>query len=165
MEIRREEPGDTLAIREVNQRAFGQDQEADIVDTLRANGAVLLSLVATVEGRVVGHAMYSPALIGALEGAALGPVAVVPEHQKHGIGGRLIAAGNRMLASSSYPFIIVIGHPTYYPRFGFIPASSRGIRCEWDVPDAAFMVLVLDEATMQDVSGLAKYRDEFSTVS
>jgi putative acetyltransferase len=165
MEVRREEPGDTLAIREVNRRAFGQDQEADIVDTLRANGAVLLSLVAIVEGRVVGHAMYSPALIATVEGAALGPVAVVPEHQNHGIGGGLIAAGNRMLASSSCPFVIVIGHPTYYPRFGFIPASSRGIRCEWDVPDDAFMVLVLDEATMQDVSGLAKYRDEFSTVS
>ena len=165
IEIRREEPRDAPAIREVNRRAFGQDQEANIIDALRANGAALLSLVATVEGVVVGHAMYSPASVGAVEGAALGPIAVVPEHQGHGIGGRLIEAGNRILASTSCPFVIVLGHAAYYPRFGFLPARSRGIHCEWDVPDEAFMVLALDDAKMQGVSGLAKYRAEFSTVS
>ena len=165
IEIRREEPRDAPAIREVNRRAFGQDQEANIIDALRANGAALLSLVATVEGVVVGHAMYSPASVGAVEGAALGPIAVVPEHQRRGIGGRLIEAGNRMLANTSCPFVIVLGHAAYYPRFGFLPARSRGIHCEWDVPDEAFMVLALDDAKMQGVSGLAKYRDEFSTVS
>jgi putative acetyltransferase len=152
------------AIREVNRRAFEQDQEANIVDALRGNGAALLSLVATVEGLVVGHALYSPALVGIVEGAALGPIAVLPEHQRHGVGARLIETGNRMLANASCPFVIVLGHPTYYPRFGFVPARTRGIQCEWDVPDDAFMVVTLDQARMEGVSGLAKYRNEFSAV-
>jgi len=164
IEIRREEPGDVPAIREVNRRAFGQDQEANIVDALRRNRAVVLSLVATVDGLIVGHAMYSPASVGAVEGAALGPIAVVPEHQRRGIGARLIEVAHQMLADASCPFVIVLGHPAYYPRFGFVPASNRGIRCAWDAPDDAFMVLVLDDAGMQGIAGLAKYRDEFSTV-
>jgi putative acetyltransferase len=165
IEIRREEPGDVPAIREVNRRAFGQDQEANIVDALRGNRAVLLSLVATVDGMIAGHAMYSPASVGPVEGAALGPIAVVPEHQRRGIGARLIEAAHQMLADTACPFVIVLGHPAYYPRFGFVPASSRGIRCAWEVPDDAFMVLVLDDARMQGVEGLAEYRDEFSTVT
>lgn len=163
-EIRPEQPGDLLAIREVHRRAFGQDQEANIVDALRANGAALVSLVATLGGAVVGHVLYSPATIGPVEGAALGPIAVLPEHQHHGIGSQLIEAGNRILAAASCPFAIVLGHATYYPRFGFVPARFRGIPCEWDVPDDAFMVLTLDEDRMQDVSGVATYRHEFSTV-
>ena len=162
-EILPEQPGDLLAIREVHRRAFGQDQEANIVDALRANGAVLVSLVATLGGEVVGHVVYSPATIGPLEGAALGPIAVTPEHQKRGIGGRLIEAGNRMLAATSCPFIIVLGHPTYYPRFGFVPARGLGISCQWDVPDDVFMLLTLDAGAMQGVSGLATYRGEFSS--
>ena len=165
IEIRPEEARDTPVIREVNRRAFGQDQEANIVDALRAHGAALLSLVAAVEGVVVGHAMYSPASVGDVAGAALGPIAVVPEHQRRGIGRRLIEEGNRRLARASCPFVIVIGHPEYYPRFGFMPARSRGIQCEWEVPDEVFMVLPLDDAKMRSVSGLAKYREEFSTVT
>jgi len=164
-EIRPEQPHDLPAIREVHRRAFGQDQEANIVDALRANGAVLVSLVATLGGEVVGHVVYSPATIGPIEGAALGPIAVTPEHQKRGIGGQLIEAGNRILAATACPFTIVLGHPTYYPRFGFVPARTRGISCEWDVPDDVFMVLSLDEGRMQGVSGLASYRHEFSTVT
>jgi putative acetyltransferase len=165
VEIRREEPRDIPAIRGLNRQAFEQDQEADVVDALRANGGALLSLVATIDGVVVGHAMYSQAAVGSVEGAALGPIAVAPEHQRHGIGARLIEAGTRMLADASCPFVIVLGHPTYYPRFGFRPARSRGIQCEWDVPDEAFMVLALDAARMRDVTGVAKYRDEFSTLT
>ena len=164
-EIRPERPDDLLAIREVHQRAFGQDQEANIVDALRANGAVLVSLVATLGDEVVGHVLYSPATIGSITGAALGPVAVAPDVQNRGIGVRLIDAGNRMLAAASCPFVIVLGHPAYYPRFGFVPARTRGVSCQWDVPDDAFMVLVLDEARMRGVSGAATYRDEFSTVT
>jgi len=164
-QIRPEEPGDLPTIREVHRRAFGQDQEANIVDALRANGAMLVSLVATLDGDVVGHVIYSPASIGGLEGAALGPVAVLPEHQRRGIGGRLIVEGNRMLAATSRPFIIVLGHPTYYPRFGFVSARSRGISCEWEVPDDVFMVLTFDESGMEGVSGVATYLHEFSTVT
>ena len=165
IEIREELPADITAIRQVNSRAFEQDQEGNIVEALRLNGAALLSLVAILNGQVVGHIMYSPSSVGSLSGAALGPMAVLPEHQRQGIGSQLIEAGNRKLKEAGCPFIVVVGHADYYPRFGFRPASNHGIRCEWDVPDNVFMVLVLNQTKMQSVSGLAKYRHEFSTVS
>jgi len=166
IEIREERPDDIAAIREVNRRAFGQDQEGNIVDALRTNGAALLSLVATVNGQVAGHIMYSLLTVAEnVDGVALGPMAVVPEYQRQGIGTKLIGAGNRKIKDAGYPFIIVVGHAEYYPRFGFRPASEYGIKCEWDVPDEVFMLLVLNEAKMQGASGLAKYRHEFSTVS
>jgi putative acetyltransferase len=165
IEIREEEPGDIGAIREVNRRAFAQDQEGNIVDALRANGAALLSLVAILDRRVVGHIMYSPLLVGDVMGAALGPMAVVPEHQHQGIGSSLVEAGSQQLIHKGCPFIIVLGHSTFYPRFAFRPASTYGITCEWDVPDDVFMVLVLDETKMPGVAGVAKYRAEFSAIS
>lgn len=165
IEIREEQLGDIAAIREVNQRAFGQDQEGNIVDALRANGAALLSLVAALDDRVVGHIMYSPLLVGEVAAAALGPMAVLPEHQRQGIGSKLVEVGNRKLKESGCPFIIAVGHVNFYPRFGFKPASTCGITCEWEMPDDVFMVLALDHAKMPGVSGLAKYRPEFSTVS
>ena len=165
IEIREEQPGDIGAICEVHGRAFGQDQEGNIVDALRANGAALLSLVATLDRRVVGHIMYSPLLVGDVMGAALGPMGVLPEHQHQGIGSGLVEAGSQQLTHRGCPFIIVVGHSTFYPRFGFRPASTYGITCEWDVPDDVFMVLVLDEAKMAGVVGVAKYRAEFSTIS
>jgi len=166
IEIREERSDDVAAVREVNRRAFGQDQESNIVDALRTNGAALLSLVATVNGQVAGHIMYSPLTVAEnVLGVALGPMAVVPEYQRQGIGTQLIEAGNRKIKDAGYPFIIVVGHAEYYPRFGFRPANEYGIRCEWDVPDDVFMLLVLDQAKMEGVSGLAKYRHEFSSVS
>lgn len=171
VEIREERPDDLAAIRGVNNRAFGQDQEANIVDALRSNGAALLSLVATLNDRaatasdrVVGHIMYSPATIGDVTGAALGPMSVLPEHQRQGIGTKLVSTGNQKIRESGYPFIIVLGHPAFYPRFGFRRASSLSVKCEWDVPDDVVMLLILDESKMQGISGLVKYRHEFSTI-
>jgi putative acetyltransferase len=132
---------------------------------LRANGAALLSLVAALDDQVVGHIMYSPVLVGEVAAAALGPMAVLPQHQRQGIGGKLVEAGNRKLKESGCPFIIVVGHPNFYPRFGFTPASTCGITCEWEMPDDVFIVLALDDSKMAGVSGLARYRPEFSTVS
>ena len=165
IEIREEQPGDVAAIRELNKLAFGQEQEGNIIDALRSHGAASLSLVATQNGRVVGHVMYSPASVGDVIGVGLGPMAVLPEHQRQGVGSKLVDAGNRKLKEAGCPFIIVLGHANYYPRFGFTPARPLGITCEWDVPDDAFMLAVLDQTQMQGVSGLAKYRPEFSTVS
>ena len=165
VEVREERSHDRTGVRDVNNRAFGQEQEANIVDALRANGAVLLSLVATMNDRVVGHVMFSPITVGDVTGAALGPMAVLPEHQRQGIGGGLIETGTERLKQLGYPFIIVLGHAEYYPRFGFKPASRFGVTCEWEVPDEVFMLLVLDETKMRDVSGLARYRREFSSVS
>jgi putative acetyltransferase len=165
IEIRDEQSSEIAAVRDVNRRAFGQEQEANIVDALRANGASLVSLVAVVDGQIVGHIMFSPIDVNGIVGAALGPMAVIPEHQRCGIGSRLVEAGCERMRAKGCPFIIVLGHATYYPRFGFKPASRSGISCEWDVSDEVFMMLVLDEAKMSGVSGLAKYRKEFSETS
>jgi len=157
---------DRSAIRDLNKRAFAQEREANIVDALRSNGAVRLSLVATAGGRLVGHVIYSPITIGGkVTGAALGPMAVLPEYQCKGVGSELVEKGNERLGKEGCPFIIVLGHAGYYPRFGFKPASARGMTCEWNVPGNVFMLLVLDEAKMRGVSGQAKYRHEFSTVA
>jgi len=166
--IREEHPEDIEAIRGVNEKAFGQAQESHLVDALRSNGGVLLSLVATVNSLVVGHILYSPVSVGTegeeVMGAGLGPMAVLPEYQRQGIGGNLIETGNQKLREAGCPFIVVVGHPEYYPRFGFEPARGYGMKCEWDVPDSVFMVLVTDRSKMKGVSGLAKYRQEFSDV-
>ena len=173
IDVREEQTLDLDAIRDVNRRAFGQNQEADLVDRLRANGAASLSLVATigadivgqVVGHVVAHIMYSPVEIGQLEGIGLGPMAVLPEYQRRGIGSALVETGNRRLSLAGCPFIVVLGHATFYPRFGFKPASTFGVSCEWDVPDDVFQILVLDPPRMAGVSGMARYRREFATVT
>ncbi len=166
IELRDEKPNDLAAIHALNELAFGQEQEANIVDALRQNGAARLSLVATVGGQVVGHIMYSPITVaGKFEGAALGPMAVLPEYQGKGVGSKLVRAGNQRLKSEGCPYIIVLGHAEYYPRFGFKPASTFGVTCEWDVPDNVFMLLALDEAKVRGMSGKSQYRPEFSTVT
>ena len=97
-----------------------------------------------------------------IEGMGLAPMAVLPAWQRQGIGTLLIKRGIEMLKSRSCPFIIVLGHPEYYPRFDFERASNYGIRSQWEgVPDEAFMILILDREAMQGVSGVARYRNEF----
>jgi len=163
--IRSETPQDAAAVRNVNEQAFGQAQEARLVEQLHANGAVLLSLVAIVDDQVVGHILYSPACVGEesveIRGAGLAPLAVLPQFQRCGVGSELVDEGSRRMRQSGYPFIVVLGHPEYYPRFGFVPASRYGLRCQWDVPDEAFMVLALDEPALRTVTGLVRYRKEF----
>jgi len=165
IDIRDERPDDVAAIRDVNRLAFGQDQEANIVDALRSADGLILSLVAALDDRIVGHVAYSPVVAGGITGAGLGPVAVVPDHQRRRVGSALIATGNARLRDAGCPFIVVVGHPAYYPRFGFRPASTYGLTCEWDVPDGVFMVLAFDQSTMRGVSGMATYRREFSTIA
>src|SRR5688572_13692875 len=160
--IRDEQPGDIRAIQEVNRRAFGQEGEGNIVDALRHNDGVLLSLVATSDGHIVGHILYSPVVVGGFQGAALGPMAVHPDHQRKGIGSELVKAGNARMKEEGCPFIVVIGHPHFYPRFGFTSARPLGLTCEWDVPDV-FMVTVLDDMMTPRLSGLARWRPEFSS--
>lgn len=166
IEIRQECAGDVAAIRDVNRRAFGQEQEGNIIDALRENRAVLLSLVAVLDGTIVGHILYSPATVaGRIDGAALGPMAVLPDYQRQGIGSKLVEAGNQQLKDVGCPFVVVLGHADYYPRFGFGSAKDYGITCEWEVPDDVFMLLVLDAVKMRDVHGLVRYRREFSSVT
>lgn len=164
--IRAELPQDIPAIREVNKSAFGGTQEVNIVDALRRSCPDLISLVAILEERVVGHILFSPVVIessnGAVPGMGLGPLAVLLDFQNRGIGAQLVRAGLGLVQGTSCPFVIVLGHPDYYPRFGFERASAHGVQSQWSqVPDEAFLLLVLDKPAMQGVSGTAFYRQEF----
>jgi len=160
--VRDERPDDIEALRLVNDLAFDQPLEGRIVDALRAHGAAQLSLVATVDGRVAGHILFSPVTAGVpLAAVGLGPMAVAPAHQRQGVGAALIEAGLARLRAAGCPFVVVLGHHGYYTRFGFVPASRHGLRCEWDVPDEAFMVRVFDPTATAAAAGLIRYRPEF----
>jgi putative acetyltransferase len=164
--IRDEAAGDAPAVRAVNEDAFGSPLEAGIVDALREACADRVSLVAERDGRVVGHILFTPVEIataaGAVRGYGLAPMAVCTAWQRQGIGSALVAEGLSRVRQAGAPFVVVLGHPHYYPRFGFEPASRRGVRCQWpDVPDEAFMLLVLDPARAARLAGVAHYRAEF----
>jgi putative acetyltransferase len=161
--IRSERPGDASCVRIVNELAFGQPTEADIVDRLRESCPDFVSLVAEDEA-VVGHILFTPAVIESLGrlvvGMGLAPLAVTPDRQRQGIGSALVRRGLEILRERGCPFVIVLGHPEYYPRFGFEPASAHGLACQWaGVPDEAFMVL--DPKALEGLFGVARYRDEF----
>lgn len=167
IKVRAEILQDTDAIRTINKQAFGQPQEATIIGRLRTNCDGLLSLVALQGEKIIGHILFSPVTIeghhGILKGMGLAPMAVLPEFQRQGVGTELVKTGVQMLKKSACPFIIVLGHSEYYPRFGFEPASRYRIKSQWEgVPDHAFMILWLDKTMMNHVSGVAKYRDEFN---
>lgn len=164
--IRPELPSDIAVVHTINELAFGQPLEAEIVDRIRANCPDILSLVAVTDDQIVGHILFSPAEIRMEErtipGMGLAPMAVHPDFQNRSIGSQLVRAGLALLIEKSCPFVIVLGHPNYYPRFGFKIASTLGIACQWPVPDEAFMILQLDEEAMAGVTGVAYYRSEFN---
>jgi putative acetyltransferase len=161
--IREEQPADVEAIRRVNRQAFDRQREGRIVDGLRERGAVLLSLVAVIGDEVVGHILFSPAMIGTVQGAALGPMAVVPAHQRQGIGSQLIARGLERLQAQGCPAVVVVGHPLFYPRFGFKSATRSGLTCDWELPAGVFMVKVLDPVAVGRLHGHVVYQPEFGT--
>jgi len=164
--IRLEEIEDQKDIRRVNELAFGQPMEADLVDALRTNARPHISLVAIVEGRIVGHIFFSPVSIesesGIFTAMGLAPMSVLPEFQNQGIGSRLVDEGLKKCRKLGHSIVVVLGHPDYYPRFGFIPAHRKGLRSEYDVPDDTFMVLELNENALAGRGGLVRYHSEFS---
>jgi putative acetyltransferase len=167
--IRPERPEDASRVRHVNKLAFGQTTEADLVERLRQACTDSLSLVAE-DDAVVGHILFTPVVIESagrrVLGMGLAPMAVLPDRQRQGIGSQLVWRGLDILRKRGCPFVVVVGHPEYYPRFGFEPASRHGLASQWEgVPDAAFMVLVLDVHAMAGVSGVARYREEFNEVA
>lgn len=169
-QIRDEKPGDAEAVRHVNDAAFGQPIEGRIVDAIRLCGHRTISLVALSEGLVIGHLLLSPVSIRGsaktVTGMGLGPMSVLPDYQNQGAGSVLVEEAVNRAKKMSVPFIVVLGHPEYYPRFGFKPASRRGIVCKWEnVPDDAFMILVLDEPAMEGISGQAEYLEEFDSAA
>lgn len=162
--IRSETPADLAAIRAVNGEAFGRGDEADLVDQLRTDGEVVASLVAQCAGRVVGHILFSRLPILAehreIAGAALAPVAVRPSVQRQGIGSVLVRAGLRCCGDLGIEAVVVLGHPAYYPRFGFSAVLARRLSAPFS--GAAFMALALTPGALNG-GGAVRYPAAFGT--
>jgi putative acetyltransferase len=165
--IREELASDVPTIRLLNEEAFGQPMEANIVDKLRISCDRILSLVALQDDLVVGYVLFSPVVLESegrrCNGMGLGPMAVSRSLQRRGIGSRLVEEGLARMRSAGCPFVVVLGHPEYYPRFGFERASKYSVRCQWEgVPDEAFMIMVNQEGAIPAAGGVIRYREEFN---
>lgn len=169
--IAEEQPEDIEAIHRVNFAAFAGGGEADVVDELRNSCENFISLVAKIDGQVVGHILFTPVRIiqtddWSVLGMGLAPLAVLPEFQNEGIGAALCEEGLQRIATAGHPFSVVLGNPKYYSRFGFERASKHGIASSFEgVPDEAFMIYIFDTQVMADVSGIAYYQPAFDTVT
>ena len=165
VEIRSERPGDGDAVYRVNAATFGQDAEARLVAVLRESAEPFVSLVAVQDGEVIGHVACSPVLIdGVHAGLGLAPLAVMPAHQGAGVGSWLVRESLRRLREARHPWVVVLGDPEYYSRFGFVPASRHCIVCEYAVPAEAFMVVELEPGGLNGVSGTARYHPAFASL-
>ncbi len=167
--LRQETKDDFKAVFQVNQIAFGQDDEAKLVDALRNNPTVFvpdLSIVATNNNKIVGHILFTKINIkddnGNLhESLGLAPMAVSPELQKSGIGGQLIRKGFEVAKELGFKSVIVLGHEHYYPKFGFAPADKWNIKAPFDVPSNVFMAMELVKDGLKNISGTVVYPKEF----
>ncbi len=167
MLIRAEREEDREAVYAVNVSAFETPAEADLVDALREHAQPLVSLVAEVEGAVVGHLLFSPVAVSGHPGLrvmGLAPMAVAPEQQRKGIGSALVRAGLEACGRLGFVVVVVLGHPEYYPRFGFAPASRFGLDCEYEVPDEVFMAMELEPEALSAKSGKVKYHAAFNNL-
>lgn len=164
--VRAETAEDYSQVRRVNELAFGRPNEALLVDALRESAHPQVSLVALKEEEIVGHIFFSSVSIvsdsASFRALGLGPMAVLPEYQKQGIGSRLVREGLKESQRLNQYIVVVLGHSEYYPRFGFVPASRKGLRCEYQVPDEVFMVAELIPGALGGRQGLVRYRPEFS---
>ena len=165
--IRPETAEDYAAIHEVNLLAFGQEVEPRLVEALRRLPDFIpeLSLVAIEAGQVVGHILFSPFVIetkdGTVPALTLAPLAVRPEFQNQGIGSQLVRDGLERCRDLGHRIVVVVGHPNYYPRFGFSPARARGLEAPFPVPDEAFMVLELAPGALDGVAGTVRFPPPF----
>lgn len=161
--VKDENPGDREQVRKVNEAAFGRSDEADLIDRLRADGVVLLSLVAEFDGEIVGHILFSRMTVetehGSVAAVSLAPMAILPEHQGRQIGSQLVRRGLSGLRDRGERIVFVLGHEHYYPRFGF---SSELARCLVSpFPPEAFMALELSEGALAGVHGAVQYPPAF----
>ena len=166
--IRPERPKDFSAVFTILYRAFGRPEEAELVEKLRSVADPQISLVAELDGQVVGHIFFSPVTIEdenlSFVAFGLAPMAVLPELQNRGIGSQLVRVGLDTARKSGHTIVVVLGHPDYYPRFGFEVASRKGLCCEFPAPDEAFMVIELEPGALRGRSGIVKYLPAFSAV-
>lgn len=166
MLIRAEEHRDRAGVRNVHVSAFAKAFEADLVDALRDQAAPLISLVADDDGVIVGHIMFSPVSLSGhptLHIMGLAPLAVVPDRQRTGVGSALVRAGLEQCERLGTGAVVVLGHPAYYPRFGFLPSARFGVGCEYDVPEDVFMVMEVQPGVLRGASGTIKYHAAFSS--
>ena len=152
-------------VRIVHQRAFGRSSESVLVDALRGSPGAI-SLVAAAGDRIVGHILFTRVDVDGVTlktpAAGLAPLAVLPEHQRQAVGSQLVRAGLDACRSLDLSIIVVLGHPEYYPKFGFVPASTKGLEYEHAVPSDAFMVLELQPGALAQARGVVRYHPEFS---
>lgn len=167
VEIRPEYPNEYPVVYNVNFKAFNQQYEPNLVKAIRksANYIPELSLVAVINNTVVGHIMFSAITIEMDDGnvpvLGLAPVAVLPDYQNRRIGSELIEHGLKECKRLGFKIVVLVGHPNYYPRFGFVPARSHGLEAPFEVPDEAFMVLELSPRALMNIKGTVKYPPEF----
>ncbi len=158
-----ESADERAAIRAVNAAAFGRPDEANLVDKLRGDGQALLSLVVEFERSIVAHMMFSRMWIKTsnelISAVSLAPVAVVPEHQRRGIGGLLIQHSLQLLRDRCERIVIVLGHPEYYRRFGFSTAKASSLKSPF--PPEAFMAMELSPGALDGIQGQVIYPPAF----
>ena len=168
MVIREEKLIDTDSIWNINAKAFETEAEANLVNALRDSGCTFISLVAETDNKAVGHILFTPVKLTGIENKlkliGLAPMAVIEQHQNKGIGSKLVKAGIEHCKSKGYDAIVVLGHPSYYPKFGFVPSITYGIKSKYEVPDEAFMVLELVPNSLNNYQGVIKYHDLFNSV-
>jgi putative acetyltransferase len=161
--VAQEKNDDIVSIREVITAAFGQTNEAKLVEAIRNSQNFIpeLSIVATEKGNLLGHILFSPIVIDAqaqtFSALALAPLSVIPTCQRQGIGTELVQFGLSKCCELDHNLVVVLGHPSYYPRFGFQTARQFGIRAPFPVPDEAFMVLELKPNALIKASGIVRY--------
>lgn len=165
--IRPETRSDYPVISQINDLAFGRENEGELIERLRKKPDFLkdLSLLALFDGQPVGHILFYPITITGKEKQskvlALAPMSVMPEFQGLGIGSSLIEKGLLKAKGLGYKAVIVLGHKEYYPRFGFQPASKWEIKAPFETPDENFMALNLEEGYLETAPGIVEYPREF----
>jgi len=163
--VRYERPADHASVYRINERAFEGPAEAQIVEELRKTATPAISLVATHEGKVLGHIFFSPVKVagnqGEWEAIGLAPMAVDPGHQRQGIGSELVRSGLEACRYIQRPVVVVLGHPEYYPRFGFRPAAPLGLRYRDPSYDHAFFVVELTPGALRARSGDVRFMPAF----
>ena len=163
--VRLETPEDKAAIRHINEEAFGRKVEAEIIEKLRNRGALTISIVAIQDAEIVGHIAFSLVNVeserSSFEAMALAAMAVLPVYQSKGIGSLLVQTGLEKCRDLGHDIVVVVGHPNYYPRFGFVPAKPKGIECKFEVPNEAWMVLELRKGALAGRRGTVRFQPEF----
>jgi putative acetyltransferase len=166
--IRQEKPEDYQSIYNINKLAFNGEVEAKLVNKLRKTKGFVheLSQVAIKDGEVIGHILFSIIHVQTdtknIPVLALAPMAVLPKHQKQGIGSMLVREGLVKCKELGYKAVILVGHPDYYPRFGFSPAKEKGLKLPFDAPDEAFLVYEIIPEALVDIKGTVVYPSEFA---